>query len=31
VAYEWPVAREGWLAAYRSVLKQHRAYIPSAI
>jgi glycosyltransferase involved in cell wall biosynthesis len=24
VAYEWPVARKGWLAAYRSVAKQPR-------
>ena len=30
-AYEWPVAREGWLAAYRSVIAYQRAYIPSAI
>lgn len=30
-AYEWPIAREGWLTAYRSVLTHHRAYIPSEV
>jgi len=27
--YEWPVAREGWLAAYRSVAK-HPRWVASA-
>jgi phenylacetate-CoA ligase len=30
-AYEWPVAREGWLAAYRAVLERQRVCIPSEV
>lgn len=30
-AYEWPLARQGWLDAYRSVIRHGRAYVPSTI